>query len=232
MTFTSERLLGAKAGYLPGWLEYLNRRMPGETIHPDDEFPPGLSTWTHVENTAITETIINGYDMTSLKLDESVSGYNAFLKAMGGATTTPLTIEIAFHWAYPNDDSNVLMYFGPCFASGTTTGSNFIMYRMQDSTSTQPAQAVHGTLASPSNLGNLRNFNFHGSFWYMRLVWSAANTFQAQLSTDGEVWHAKDASLSSTFTPTHYGVAYSTSGAVDKGVALHYFRVYESDLSV
>lgn len=101
------------------------------------------------------------------------------------------------------------------------------------------AEGWGGTLtamssASPGAVGYTDYRSPASTHLYLRLIWTAANTFAVNHSWDGVTWiDSSSSTISDTLTPTHFGVSVSTWGGSTVAYAqFEYVRVYESDLSV
>jgi hypothetical protein len=125
------------------------------------------------------------------------------------------------------------------FADGTSTSSGISAASVHRNV-TDPVRISgrHGTLdavgAAETGYANAQ-LEVGLSRLYLRVIWSAANTFKGQFSYDGIMWFdVSTAAWSDTLTPTHFGVTitdWSGTGGGDAHAWFEYLRVTESDLS-
>ena len=214
------------------WLSDLFRRPSSETGHTDDdEFDDATVTgWTQVTPTG-TNTLTEGKGRLSMHpASNAGNDMCGVIKAFGGATTHPLTVETAVvGWGQV---ANYIMH-GLVFSDGTATSSNCVVSMPYNSGSNWTNSFRHGTFANiNTDFGGA--ITIHANMlMYQRLIWSAANTFKYQYSNDGLTWYDHTASGAKTMTPTHYGMAASTwGGGTSHYATFEYFRVTESDLSL
>lgn len=222
------------SGWTPGWVRYLDHRLPDETAHVDDDFFKSDSSADYTEQTvsgSATWTIERG--LLSVEADGQTSGdAAAYLKAITSASA-PMTIETRVRLLVPVQASNT---FGIGFTDGTGTSANVAWTSMFDGTSAG-ARLRAGTLTDWFTDVNVTVATLAVSAWvdvYTRCVWTAANTFAGSWSRDGVTWIDWGATtFSKTMTPTHFGfIVGSQSGAEVFNASFDYFRVYDADLSV
>lgn len=220
---------------LPSSLLYLGGRLSTETAHGDDVFfdadpsgtevtPTGTATWT--VDTAFEQLACVFHTVASNDLA-------AYLLALT-PNSAPVTIESAYQ-LYGRLASSTKTA-GIVFSDGVVASSNAIavwlepgsdpLITLRSGTLTNLATAEGTSAAGPNPAGRL----------FLRLIWSAANTFKVQFSPTGADGSWTDGGIGSqtaTLTPTHFGVWVSASGGTSPGTAVFDFiRVNESDLSV
>lgn len=113
-----------------------------------------------------------------------------------------------------------------CFTDGTATTSNIVAFIAYLSLTDNVARinTFHGTVTAVSTAVIMFDIDTQLMPWqdgiYLRLRYSAANTFQMAASPDGRIWSAFGAlDISKTMTPTHFGVAVSKWGGTGDGIA-------------
>ena len=229
--------LGA-AGAVPEWVSYLAERQSDESSHVDDDFfgSDSSADYTAVNPTgSATATISRGLYSTIFS-GSSANDVQADLKALT-SPSAPMTIEASMKIFSPAVN---YFHYGICLTDGTSTGSNAITNWVNAQAAAPALNGVgsrSGTLTSLATVEATLQANIEvqvSGRLYMRLVWTAANTFRIAVSPDGVSWYAGGAGdLAFTMTPTHFGVAASAWGGAGSGLmALDYLRVYDSDLSV
>ncbi len=231
MKLLSDQFLSA-----PGWVHYLNGRLPDETPHVDDDFfgqdSNGDYTTQTVTGTA-TWTISRG--VLSAKFDDQdASDLSGFLKSITSASA-PMTVEARMTFTgFPVDNPVA----GIAFTDGTATTSNVasaVLMNFDTTFITNQARLRHGTMTAMSGSATLMTAIGLGvQQVYLRIIWKSANTFQAAISLDGVTWTNQAMSnVSKTMTPTHIGFIASTwANTLEHLASFDYLRVYDSDLSV
>ena len=232
---------------VPEWMTALAGRVAGETAHTDDDFFGQDSSGDYTEQTVTgtaTWTISRG--LLSVKANgQSAGDVSAYLKSITSASS-PMTIEAAIKsLPLTATTSGDRFQIGFGFTDGTAAASNSAIaaYSTVTDQEADPDGFVRmsgGTLTDWENATNTltriqRSANPFGLL-YMRLIWTAANSFQMALSTDGVSWTALlSTTLSKTITPTHFGfvvASKATTSGEDLITSFDYLRVYDSDLSV
>lgn len=224
------------SAWSPGWVQYLDHRLPSETAHDDDDFfgSDSSSDYTEVTASGTTTWTYGTNGVLSCKFtNQSNLDWGAALKALT-PTSAPVTIETRVT-PMILDDGFIAVGLG--FANGVTTASTMQAIVL--------GAAGTGTLGriAPTNGGTITNSDWvtHeilntlvGGGVYMRLVWEGSNTFSWSVSPDGVSWTAfGDADVTPTLTPTHFGPFVTAYGNnINQAAAFDYLRVYESDLSV
>lgn len=149
-------------------------------------------------------------------------------------TAAPVTIECALR--VMSQDNN-FSFQGICFSDGTADTANAIAFNLLARTTSQaPGVEVRsGTFQALATIETGVLIGDHVMGWlFLRLVWTAANTFDVSVSQDGEHWTDFDmVSHAFTLTPSRFGVGVSkwNGGAEKNVVSWEYLRVTESDLS-
>ena len=216
------------------WLSELFERPNLSDVHTDDdEFDDAtVSGWTQVTPTGTNTLTEDKGRLSMLPLSNSGNDACGVIKAFGGATTFPMTIETAvLGWGVTG---NYIMH-GLVFSDGTTTGSLCI--------NSMPYSTGDGSWINSFRSGTFTNISTdYGAttvrgnmLMYQRLIWSAANTFKYQMSNDGVTWYTHAGTGAKTMTPTHYGMWVSNwggGGTNYRPASFEYFRVTESDLSL
>lgn len=213
--------------------DYLRARQDDETAHDDDDFfdSTGLSDWTSIAISG-SSSFTEKYGVAS----GSYSGQNAgdvggLLKSITSASA-PMTIETMVRWANSNSTFHSI---GLMFTDGTTDSDNAVVCRRTNESDGRVFKSAGTLTAYTGGTNTAVNTDFNlGVGLYLRLVWTAANSFAASVSIDGITWD--DLGLGTwtrTMTPTHFGLFVSAQGGSETGMAtFRYFRVYDSDLSV
>lgn len=228
---------GYGSGGVPvdSWIGRLfNRPVTAHT--DDDEFDStGLGGWTEVDVSGTT-TWTEDAHCANVVFDNQSSGDGAFLLKSMDPSSSPVTIETAVHTL--GDAADYTMC-GLAFTDGTAASSNTVIIMGYFGSSSHRFKMWNGTLTNISTGGadvEISAYNFAAGFLYVRLIWSAANTWKFQMSPTGAngSWINFDESSDSfTLTPTHFGLFVSKWGGVAQStVSFDYFRVYETDESV
>jgi len=225
---------GFGSGDPDNWLSALFRRPSGETPHAlDDEFDDASihGDWTELVINGTTTWTEQLGRLSALTTNQSDANTSPILKSIGAASY-PLTIDTCT--TRTSVKANYLMY-GIIFSDGVTA--------TDDGTAIMPYQeTAEAFLTMGYRSGTLQNMGTNpgvGQIWaesgllYLRMIWSAADTFKAYWSADGIEWLAHPNSpVSRTLTPTHAGLWVSSWGtATTSGMSFEYFRVTASDLS-
>ena len=236
-------ILGSEPTAAPEWVLYLAGRQPDETAHTDDDMFGSDSSADYTTQTVSgTATWTIGRGVLSVKADDQTLGdVSAFLKSITSASS-PMTVETSVQIFAPEVSASEFAMAGILFTDGTATTSNSAAFALELNGSSSAGQLFErrGTLTdfqadgSTGLTGGLFVGSTPFSRAYLRLIWSAANTFEVAVSGDGVTWTDRGATtFSQTMTPTHFGFWVSTQGGNDEFLAsFDYFRVYDSDLSV
>ena len=218
----------------PEWIQYLQHRVSGETAHTDDDFFVTDSSGDYTETAASgTATWVYG-TRDSLEcefLNQSANDWATSLKAVPVAGV-PITIETRFDPA--GMENNSFVAAGLCFTSGTATSSEIfaIGYGSAANIARMVATSADGDTITNADWSTIQIT--HSGPLMLRVIWSAADSFDVSVSTKGSRWTDLGQGIfTRTFTPTHMGFAVTTHGNADPSVVGYdYLRVYESDLSV
>lgn len=201
----------------------------------DDEFNDDTldGSWTRVDRAGNSAGLIytEGSDVLSLLHDSGTDlggEMHGLVKSLGGASF-PLTLETAFRTIGPYATNYHMT--GLVFADGTTYGAGKQMLTMPFIFS--GAAGYQWSVRPYTNwLTETTNFDDHAvgiynSPFFMRLKWSAANTFEAWYSCDGVSWIKRpNTTMSYTITPTHVGFVHSHWGTTKRTItSWEYFRV-------
>lgn len=216
--------------YADTWLDALFTRPSDETVHADDQEFTGTIGGTAVTPTG-TATWTQGKHRLSAKFnDQTVNDIAVRLYSLT-PVVAPVTIEAAVSARgafYSFSMVGVVLTDG----TGTSANAGAALY-YPDVTPVYNVDAYHGTLTALStNEGHVSGVGAT-DFMYLRLIWSASNTFQATASPDGVTWvDLSTGTWADTLTPTYFGVMVSTwGGATESFGSFEYLRVTESDLS-
>ena len=175
--------------------------------------PSGAATWT--QSNGIMSVL--GYGQTSADLAVLIKPFPVL---------PPQTVETAVRMAGERDAYTMV---GLVLTDGTTTGSNAVSaFLFGNATSGEYlADQRSGTLTSMGS--NVTQLALHtiGPWLHIRLKWTAINSFSTEWSPDGVSWSALGMStISTTFTPTHAGLCFSTWGSANTKIGTYeYFRV-------
>lgn len=106
---------------------------------------------------------------------------------------------------------------GLVFTDGTTSAANAIQVSgYVDAANNTLVDTLHGTLTAMGSEGfsiTARNAFPWLDGLYVRLTYTASNSFTAHFSPDGATWSVLGQSaVSKTITPTHFGVTWSKEG--------------------
>lgn len=207
------------------------RRPLGETPNSlDDEFDGAAldAAWSTVTITG-SLAAVTGNGRLSLKASGgAASDFQGILKSIGGLSS-PVTLEIA--GTFLGDDQIGAGMLGVCFTDGTVASSNIFAVRLAGSGA--QINTAEGTLTSIDSTTTAlvnRGGSVIASRIYLRVGWTAANTFTAKVSIDGVTWSSFTlGSVSKTMTPTHVGIfAMDWNSTADSLAAVDYFRVNET----
>ena len=218
---------------VPEWMFYLARRLPDETPHADDDFfDDGTvdSAWSELTVTG-THTVTESRGVLSVVFDDQSSAdYNALLKSMT-PSSAPVTIETRLQLVGDFEANNVV---GIVFSDGTTSTDNIAAVDVNFPGTNETINVRNGTFTAIGNDSNATINARATAAIYLRLGWTATNTFVANISTDGVTWtRLSTTAMTRTLTPTHFGLTWTKWGATNPAVAtFDYFRVYESDETV
>lgn len=163
-----------------------------------------------------TQTITERDGSLSVQFSgQTANDVNALLKpvtfSIGDEWVTHLQL-----WSVPKATSGNRSVAGLCFTDGTDATSNAVLANIQTDPSSDAAGIWVGRDGTLTNLIAadwvfVPQINFGGGIAgiYVKLVYSAANTFQMFVSPNGIVWTKfSEPDITITMTPTHVGVAW------------------------
>jgi hypothetical protein len=196
------------------------QRAPFSVDHADDTWWEGdIGDFTEVAPTGTaTESEQDGF-LSVLFSGQSSEDFTCFLK--------PVTFATGHQWVVPVRVMGISNHnmAGICFTDGTTTGSNlvaFVAYVSNTDNQTR-VNAFHGTITSSGTAVTMLDGNAQlprSDAFYLKLGYSASNTFQHWLSPDGISFSRLGAAdISKTMTPTHVGVCVTKYGGSGDGLA-------------
>jgi len=220
---------------VPVWMQKLDHRVSGETAHADDDYfsVDSSADYTEVDVSGTTTWTTQDGLLSVLYEDQTAGDAGCYVKPITSASA-PMTIETRVRME--NDDVNSHIA-GLCFTDGATTVDDMVSIGLQLSATGYALTLTHGAITNfdtdftilrasglPTITGGL----------YLRLVWTATNTFAAAVSPDGVSWTAYGAAADTFIhVPTHFGIFATTYGATVPAVAtFDCFKVYDADLSV
>lgn len=229
---------GLGSGDPDNWMSALFRRPSDETVHVDDQEFVGTISGTAVTPTG---TVVWTQDrgLLSCSYEDGDGGDVAVRVWPMTPIVAPVTIETAFRNLQPNN----MGYGGPglCFSEGNAVTDDIIIcyYNSGDVYSDSKFGSKRGT-AMTSVITNLASVNTSQApsplgLIYLRLIWTATNTWKINMSVDGVTWTDwGTGALSGTIAPTHFGVFVwcEDTDTLEGLAAFEYLRVTESDLSV
>lgn len=191
----------------------------------DDEFDgSSTATWNEVTPTG-TASWTQARGVLSVIYDAQASAdFAAYLTSIDGLSY-PLYIITAVRSL--GNATNYQMV-GLAFSSGVTSASTCTIIHYQNTERVERRYGTWGALASAQTAYNL---NQKTPWLFLRLDWTATNTFQGWISSDGVSWTSLGVAYSQTLTPTHYGLAVSTWGidhTFSPVATFDFFRVYNS----
>lgn len=178
-----------------------------------------LAGLTKVEPTGTATATEQAGFLSVLFSGSAASDFTCWLK--------PVTFAIGDQWVLPTKvfGLNNHNMAGLCFTDGVVAGSNIVAFvaYVSSADSQLRANAFHGTITNAGTAVLLMDGNVQlqrSEALYLKLGYSAANTFQHFLSPDGVSFSRFGASdISKTMTPTHVGVCVSKFGGAADGIA-------------
>jgi hypothetical protein len=214
--------------------DFIYRRPSDETPHAyDDEFDNGTTldpAWVEVNPSGTANWSQDKHVLSANFFSQASADMAGLVKPLD-SLTAPLTITTRYDMA--GSYENYQMY-GLAFAAGTAVGDIVLMAMPYMGSSNNKQLSLYG--------GTWNNFNnapfTEDAIWgsptnrFIRLIWTAANTFKAQISPNGIDWtDYGHGAKSFTMTPTHFGFGVSRwGGGTEVSVASYdFFRVDESD---
>jgi hypothetical protein len=232
----SIHIIGGGAAATPlDTLEYaIHVRPSGETVHADDREFDGTSLADATEyGPSGTEVYTEAHHALGIKYtSQAINDIAGKLWALT-PSAAPVTLQGCFRIGATDGNYSVV---GVVFTDGTAPGSNAVCGGFRFDVN-RLLETRHGTITTLSSANSGTNdsgdANISSHVW-VRLIWTAANTFKVNYSWDGSTWiDVYAAATSKTMTPTHYGVAVSNWGGNEYNMcALEHLRIDETDLSV
>lgn len=221
-----------------GEAAYLDHRLPGETAHTDDLFFKGsdLAAGTVVTPTGGSPTYDQSESMGKLSLRLADGDTVNDLYGVAWSLTpssSPVTIETRVTLT-PGSLTTQAYGFSVGFADGNTASDNVAGFLLRKESTGLETWDVAGTYDSATLGSGLNQHYTQGDVGlYVRVGWTAANTFVCNFSYDGVLYTAGTfSSHSRTITPTHFYVAVAMNQVEPGMAAFDYIRVYESDETV
>jgi len=226
---------GGGGGSVPQWMEYRGGRQGApDTAHADDDFFTADSSadYTEVVASGSATWVYGTYDSLECEFEnQSNVDWAVAVKAIPAAGV-PITIETRLDPGAMENNSYIAA--GLCFTSGTATSSEMFVvgFGSASNIGRMLATSADGNTVTSADWSTVQIV--HGGPKILRLIWSAANTFDIAVSTKGARWtDLGQGSFTRTFTPTHMGFAVTSYGNADPSlISYDYLRVFESDLSV
>lgn len=189
--------------------------------------------WTRVDRSGNSANVAWAEGGDVLSVSSSATDNNGelhcLLKSLAGATF-PLTIETATRHFAPYAQNYQML--GLVLSDGTTYGSGSQLISMPYTYTTiadmQLSIRSHTSFSTGGTTYAGADYMMWGPVLHQRIVWSAANTFEAFYSPNGIQWlRLPDSTISYTFSPTHAGLLISHWGFGRRSIGtFEYFRVY------
>lgn len=168
--------------------------------------PTGTTTWT--ERAGLASAKFAGQS-------------NADLGALLKAHTFVVGDEFATRLRFLGEDTNHTMV-GLAFTDGVIATSNVVAGIAYNGDGTAKVSDWHGTLTNLATAvavhDGLQTLQWSDGV-YVKLIYSAANSFEIQWSPDGVSWsNFGTAAFAKTMTPTHFGPVVSRFGGAGDGL--------------
>jgi hypothetical protein len=224
----------AAAGASPDTIEGYLHTHPGTPHGDDDEFDNETFDGTEVDQTAGTLTLTEIRSVLAFRFDSQNADEVCAALFSLTPTVAPVTVETAFtSMVLDESGANDHCIYGVGFADGTTTSSNahggFFNDQHTDGPTHEWRNGPMNNLNTPTALDTLSD-HVVVVRRFVRCVWTAANTFSIQISTDGINWITTDSARSFTMTPTHFGIFVSSWGGTHTAaITAEYLRITETD---
>lgn len=198
--------------------------VPDGTVGDIEWSGTDLSAFTAVTPTG-TQSQLEGTGLMSAKFSgQSPNDLCAILKphtfSIGDSFAVPVRTLVS-----PGGTSSVAIMAGLAFTDGLLTSSNVAAVHLQtNSPSSAPFVVVgrHGTLTNAATAPQVSNSLLTVSFpWlWLRLDYSALNTFILWVSPDGLQWSTLNiGTFTKAMTPTHVGFVYMADDAAGDAIA-------------
>lgn len=219
--------------WIPATERYKQGRLAGETAHASDDFFSAYSGYTEATPSGTPNWAVSRGGLSSRFVNVASANIAATLKAIPAAGM-PTTIETCVSMTIDGTNNPAV---GLLFTNGTGTTATFAGFGIMTASGGGVGWSTpSGTLNSAtSGLNAIVGTWTMGSSMFIRLIWSASNTFEVAVSPDGQQWvDFTLTTLARTFTPTHMGfyVTNWNSSTSMQAVTFNYLRVYDADLSV
>jgi hypothetical protein len=220
---------GGAGSTVPDWIADL---AAPDSAHGDDQEFTGAIGGTAVTPTG-TVTWTQDEGLLSAAFDTQTAGDHCPRLYALTPTVAPVTLTTRMR-QMSRRVANPMA--GLLFADGTTATSNATAIGLYHTTTGVILARWVGTLTNMTTTNLLTDLTYTvtNNWDYLRLIWSATNTFEYALSPDGVSWSDfADTGWSATLTPTHFGPFVSSWNRTETCLAsFEYVRVTESDLSV
>lgn len=183
--------------------------LPVETPGDDDILWDGSESMTTVTVTG-TQTVTQGYGRCSVSFqDQAVNDFNCLLKARTFSVGDTFVMPLTPHMQTLENFS----FSGLVFTDGTTAASNAVasFAYLQTAATGMVVEGASGTLTNMTLSGTIIGNLIQASIW-VRLIYTASNSFHAAFSRDGVHW-VNSHNLTPTLTPTHIGILWSSWNA-------------------
>ena len=200
---------GGAEDWVKNMLGYPTSVGADDTVWAGSDYSTDFTTVT-VSGTAATITEQDGI-LSVLQVGDMTTGdVNAGLKAHTFSTGDEWTLACRF---FPHVSAQTSRA-GLLITDGTTGAANAVFAHVEDDNGTMAAVLRKGTLTALTTETWKNNFTLtSGPFIWIKLIYSATDTFQALLSSDGVNWHDfGQTTTSHTMTPTHVGAGWADAG--------------------
>lgn len=191
----------------------------------DDEFDTDAvdSAWsTRTVSGSATWTQANGV-LSAIYEDQTAAHMAGLMKPVSVAS--PITLETGVRLFGPKTS---YLIGGLVLSDGVSNSSNVAMAYVKDTAGVLSVNQASG-LQNAISVEDTLNVTVGPSLWlYMRLRWTATNTFHSQWSPDGTTWTDFGwSTFSATFTPIRAGVFATSWGGTTEGriSTFEYFRL-------
>lgn len=201
-------------------LEALWRRIYGVEAAPgaDDVYWDGDDSASMTEVTVSgSQTIVENGGYLSVNFSgQGAQDFNGILKAHTFSVGDSFAVETRL---LSGAVAGLQGHVGIAFTDGTTSGSNAVTSSIQQNQANAPTfVARHGTLAAMTTAAS-QTPSLILPAWWLRLTYTASNTFQVSISPDGISYTTlTHAATSKTMTPTHVGLVWSKDATSGEGV--------------
>lgn len=229
LTADSAQSTGVKWAAAAGGWEDKVAKLPASPNANDDEFNDDSFTgWTAVvPGSPASVVATESNDALSVYHPSGAAGArdaHAWVKSLGGASA-PVVIETCMRGGNLEGQPSNNLFMGILFADGTASGAGTQILGLLDLYTPNVAieKWTNYTTFSAQVTKNITRW--YALAIYMRLSWTAANTWKFEVSPDGISWITVQTGWSQTMTPTHYGVFVANGTAQPTVTTFEYFRV-------